>query len=350
MQTADGLGVDGIAGPQTLARLADQRTRESPCRPLASGRLAPAGQSPGASTALAAASRSPAAWACCGAWEAAAGGHSTSSRSIGLLVLLIALAVAVGLAAIWIARRRRAIRNAGIGAAINRGSRSAPADTVRRRSQPDHNPQPTAAVAIPDLAAIDDADRAFRQALVLEERGDQSGAIAAYRQADQLGHGLAACNLGALLAQGGEMAAAEASFRRAAERGDVHGAFNLAVLHEQRGDLTGAIAAYQQAERLGHGSAACNLGVLLEQQGELAAAEASFRRAAERGDAAGAFNLGVLLEGQGDRTGALRAYEQAERIEGTAATADMARAAARELRSQIENPITARKGGAHNGR
>ncbi len=349
-QTADGLGVDGIAGPQTFARLGNQqptsrRRAVRPSGPVGSrqrARRRPRRQRSRPHTA----DRQPGRARAPGKLLPA--GHSTSSRSIDLLVLLIALAVAFGLSAIWIARRRRAKRYAGINTPTS-GSRRAPADRVPADPNPSTTPNP-AAVPIPDLGETDDADRAFRQAVVLEERGDQRGAVAAYRQADQLGHGLAACYLGALLAQRGEMAAAEAAFRRAAERGEIPGAFNLAVLHEERGDLTGAITAYQQADRLGHGGSACNLGVLLEQHGDLAAAEASFRRAAQRGNAAGAFNLGALLEGQGDREGALRAYEQAERLGGDApATADRARAAARELRSQIKNPIAARKGEGHDG-
>ena len=125
--------------------------------------------------------------------------------------------------------------------------------------------------------------------------------------------------------------------------------FTEAVLIEARGDRRAAIAGYQRADRLGHGAAACNLGELLSQRGEIAAAEACFQRAAQRGDANGAFNLAVLLEGQGDREGALRAYEQAERLADPPATADKARAAARELRAQLPSSITARKGGEQNG-
>ena len=345
-QTAHGLGVDGIAGPLTLARLRNQqptsrRRTVRPSGPVGSHQRAnrrPHRQRSRAHTAHRQPGRAPA------PGRLLPANHSTSSQSPGLLVLLIALAVALGLSAIWIARRRRAKRSVGISAPTS-GSRSAPADTAPADPNPTTTPN-AAAILIPDLGQADDADRVFRQALGLEECGDQMGAMAAYRQADQLGHGLAACNLGALLAQRGEMAAAEASFRRAAERGDVHGAFNLAVLHEERGDLTGAIAAYQQADRLGHGGAACNLGVLLEQHGDLAAAEAAFRRAAERGEAAGAFNLGTLLaqrgemaaaeasfrraaergeaagafnlavlhEERGDLTGAIAAYQQADRL------------------------------------
>ena len=109
-----------------------------------------------------------------------------------------------------------------------------------------------------------------------------------------------------------------------------------------------AVAASRRADQLGHGAAACDLGVLLGQRGDLAAAEDCFRRADQRGIPAGAFNLGVLLEEQGDHLGALRAYERAERL-GDSGTAEMARAAALRLRSQIESPTAATEGGGHDG-
>jgi peptidoglycan hydrolase-like protein with peptidoglycan-binding domain/tetratricopeptide (TPR) repeat protein len=349
-QTAHGLGADGIAGPQTLARLGNRQptSRRRAVRPSGPvGSRQRAHRRPHRQRSRPpAAHRQPGRAAAPGTLPAS---HSTSTPSMGLLVLLIALAVALGLAAIRIVRRCREQRYAGIDQAAGGAARSSAADAIHADPNPTPTPDPATA-PIPDLAETDDGDRAFRQALMLEQRGDPRGAMAAYQQADRLGHSAAACNLGALLAERGELTAAEASFRRAAERGDAHGAANLAVLHEDRGDLTGAIAAYQQADRLGHGASACNLGVLLEQHGDLAAAEAAFRRAAERGDTTGAFNLGVLLEGQGDSEGALRAYEHAERLGDPPATADMARAAARELRSQIENPIAAKKGGDHDGR
>ena len=109
-----------------------------------------------------------------------------------------------------------------------------------------------------------------------------------------------------------------------------------------------AAAASRRADQLGHGGGACDLGVLLGQRGDLAAAEDCFRRADQRGIPAGAFNLGVLLEEQGDHLGALRAYERAERL-GDSGTAEMARAAALRLRSQIESPTAATEEGGHDG-
>lgn len=351
-QTAHGLGVDGIAGPQTLARLGNQpltRQRHPARSPRPAGPRHRANRRPhhrqrSRPHTAHRQPRRPAA-----PRTLAPVGHATSTPGIGLLVMLIAPLVGLGLAAIWIVRRRRKQRYAGVDQAASGAARSSAANAIAPHPDPSTADNP-ATVPIPEMGGTVEADRAFRQALLLEERGDQKGAIGAYQQADRLGHGAAACNLGALLHQDGELAAAEASFRRAAQRGDAHGAFNLAVLQEERGDLTGAMAAYQQADRLGHGAGACNLGVLLEEHGDLAAAEASFRRAAQRGDGLGAFNLAVLLEGRGDREGALRAYEQAARLRDQEATVDLARAAVRELRSQIDrHPVAARKGGGHNG-
>jgi peptidoglycan hydrolase-like protein with peptidoglycan-binding domain len=75
----------------------------------------------------------------------------------------------------------------------------------------------------PDPGGPDDADGAFTHALLLEEHGDEMGAMAAYQRADGLGHGAAAANLGVLLEQHGDRTTAEASYRRADQRGDANG-------------------------------------------------------------------------------------------------------------------------------
>jgi tetratricopeptide (TPR) repeat protein len=98
---------------------------------------------------------------------------------------------------------------------------------------------------------------------------------------------------------------------------DAVGGFDLGVLLEQRGDVDGAIAAFQGADELGHSGAASSLGLLLEQRGEVDGALGAYRRADERGDAAGAFNLGGLLADSGDLAGAEAAYWRAsERSDG----------------------------------
>ena len=239
-QAARGLRVDGIAGTQILALLGNRQptshraTRRS--RPAGSDRPAVRSSRPAAARKVVPAIR------------------STGSLSIGLLVLLIALVVAVGLSAVWLARRRRNRRYAADAGAYG-APRSDSADVTVVDPNPTLNQTATVASAIipsPDPGGAENADGAFTHALLLEERGEEIEAIAAYQRADRLGHGAAAANLGVLLEQHGDLAAAEASYRRADQRGDANGAFNLAVLLEEQGDQIRATAAYQRAEQLGN--------------------------------------------------------------------------------------------------
>ena len=351
-QAARGLEVDGIAGPQTVAHLGihgtlREATRAS--RPVASRHQASRSSHSGRSrtnTVRRQPGRAPA------PRKVVPVSHATSSPSIGLLVLLIALAVALGLSATWLAFRPRNKRYVSVDAAANGASRSEPADaTAVHPGQSTTNEiaaSDSATIPIPDPREPDDAGRVFRHALLLEDHGDEMGAMAAYRRADGLGHGAAATNLGVLLEQHGDRAAAEAAYRRADQRGDADGAFNLAILLEEQGNPTGAVVAYRRADWLGHGAAATNLGVLLEQHGDRAAAEAAYRRADQRGDASGAINLAILLEEQGDQLGALKAYHRAGEL-GQPELAEAARAAALELTRQIQRPAAARKGGGQGG-
>jgi tetratricopeptide (TPR) repeat protein len=87
--------------------------------------------------------------------------------------------------------------------------------------------------------------------VLLEQRGDVTGAEEAYRRADERGDSTAAFNLGALLADRGDLAGAEEAYRRASERGDGTGAFGLGTALAQRGDLAGAEAAYTRAAEIG---------------------------------------------------------------------------------------------------
>jgi len=349
-QATHGLGANGIAGPRTFVALghkatlpsrqvgshqrANRPSRQRPARPVVS-------QRPGRVSAP---------------QKTMPATHATSSPPVALVVLLIALVVALALAAVWFAHRRRTRRyaavdaasNGAVDAATNGASHGDSADAIAAHVN-NTTPTPT---PTPDQTPTPDpaeptADDAFSNALLLEARGDQEGAIAAYERADQLGHAAAAANLGVLLEQQGEQTAAEASYRRADRRGDANGAFNLAVLLEERGDHAGALRAYQRADQLGHAAAAANLGVLLEQQGEQTAAEASYRRADQRGDANGAFNLAVLLEERGDHAGALHAYSRAGQL-GHPEIAEMARAAAVQLANH-QRPTTAGARGGHNG-
>ncbi len=191
------------------------------------------------------------------------------------------------------------------------------------------------------------AQRVFDHGALLEQNGDLTAAIVAYRRADRLGHGPAATNLGLLLEQEGDRRAARDAYARADQRGDAHGAFNLGVLLEEQGQLQQAMLAYQRADHRGQPAAATNLGVLLEQQGDLPAAEACYRRSDLRGDAHGAFNLAVLLEEKGDRLGALSAYRRASH-RGHKQITELARAAMLELKQHPQD-ATAKEGGEHNG-
>jgi Flp pilus assembly protein TadD len=145
-----------------------------------------------------------------------------------------------------------------------------------------------------------------------ERRGDPVHVEAVHRQAEQHGDANGAFNLGVLLEHQGDRAGAEGAYRQADQHGHAAAACNLGVLLEEQGDPAGAEAAYRRAEQRGDANGAFNLGVLLEQRGERAGAEAAYRRADQRGHAAAACNLGVLLEEQGDLTGAEAAYRRAE--------------------------------------
>ena len=76
------------------------------------------------------------------------------------------------------------------------------------------------------------------------------------------------------------------------------------------------------------------------------AAMATYRRADQRSDANDALSLAVVLEERGDHLGALRAYRRARQL-GHLVIADMARAAALDLRRQIESRTAAGNGGGH---
>lgn len=150
--------------------------------------------------------------------------------------------------------------------------------------------------------------------VILEDRGDMVDAEAAYRRADRRGDAAGTFNLGGLLVAKDDLAGAEAAYARAAERGDTDATTNLGRLLEQRGDVAGAKAAYQHGDERGDAAAASNLGRLLEEWGDLEGAEAAYRRAAERGDAEGAFNLGGLLAEKNDYSGAEAAYARADEL------------------------------------
>ena len=239
-QAAHGLLVDGIAGSQTVARLATERKPHKaarPSRPKNSrqrvSRHARGGRS----------HRRPHT-----APRKVVSPRSTSSPSLALVVLLLAL-VAVGLCAAWLAYRRHDGQYAE--AQPKRTARRDPEDATSAKADHTATPNQTTTTPNRDLTGPEYTERAFHYALVREEQGDLATAAAIYRRADELGHGAAACNLGVLLHEQGDWAAAEACFRRAAQRGDPHGAFNLAVFLEAHGDQLEALSAYERAAQLG---------------------------------------------------------------------------------------------------
>ena len=158
----------------------------------------------------------------------------------------------------------------------------------------------------------DDATAEFSRGKLLEKQGNLTGAQAAYRRADELGHGAAPSKLGVLLEAEGATAEAEAAYRRGDRRGDAASAFNLGGLLYARGALAQAEEAFVRADQRGHGTAASNLGVLLHERGAVAEAEDAYRRADQRGCGAAAFNLGLLLEERGELHPASEAYRRAE--------------------------------------
>jgi TPR repeat protein len=241
-QAARGLSVDGIAGAQTLAHVGTLRTphKTSPStHPTGSHRLAERRSRPGRSRPQSPTPRVGRAPASSRKVGPRAG--STSSPSLGLIVLLVALVVALGLTAAWLTYRRRNHQNAGgVDAHANASDH---ANAVA--SHPNQTPNQT------DTPNPSDSERAFRYAFLLEGHGDHTGAIAAYERADRLGHASAATNLGVLLEEQGDETAAESCYRRASGRGDAMGAFNLATLFKEQGDHIGALRTYQHVNALG---------------------------------------------------------------------------------------------------
>ena len=231
-------------------------------------------------------------------------------------------------AVIWIVAGAGAalIMSAGAGVRYSRG---------RRLGHAIAHPAPTLADEPgPDLAAErGDPTGAFNLGVLLHQRHDFAGAIAAYERSEQRGDPDAAFNLGVLLYEAGDLDRAEAAWRRAIQRGNVQAAANLGFLLHRRGDLEGARLAYLTAQRQPatqaaptrseqpgpppqatpadatptHGSAP-----RLQPRPITESAELAYRLADELGDPTGAFNLGVLLHQRHDFAGAIAAYERSE--------------------------------------
>ena len=333
-QAAHGLQVDGIAGPHTFAvlRQVGARATTHPARTLSN----PSAATTHRCTAPAGGTRHPRRRPAKARPRSASGRNAArrarhapgSNPVVGWVLLIVALGGAVLLATIAGKRfQRRAAPEAAASA------NSQPQSDGNGRRSP-INPVSSTGVRL-DEERFNGARDVFRHAWLLERQGDLDGALAAYRQADQLGHPGAACNLGVMLEERGDLDGAEAAYRRSAKRSQPSGAFNLAALLEQRGALEEALAAYRRADLLGHAGAACNLGVLLEQQGDLDGAEAAYCRADARGEASGTFNRGVILERRGEVAAALAAFQRAASI-GPPDVRSVAHAAAAELSAGVD--------------
>ncbi|HEY1340506.1 MAG TPA: tetratricopeptide repeat protein, partial [Bryobacteraceae bacterium] len=171
----------------------------------------------------------------------------------------------------------------------------------------------------------DDAEAAYRRGFALAHRHQAEAAAEAWRNAESLGHRLAANELGLVLHAQGDIAGAEAAYRRGAENGHARAIYNLGVLLHERGDEEGAEAAWQKADALGDALAATNLGSALESTGCVNLAQDAYRRAGERGDALGLVRLGSLLERRDKLDRAEAAYRRAVELGDGIASAALGR-------------------------
>ncbi len=98
----------------------------------------------------------------------------------------------------------------------------------------------------------------------------------------------------------------ELVYRRADERGGARGAFNLGVVLHQRGDVTGAMAAYARARAAGGSGCGVQPRRASVRGGDFDGAEASWRRSVQRGNSCATQNLDFLAppaSRAGDRRG-----------------------------------------------
>ena len=94
------------------------------------------------------------------------------------------------------------------------------------------------------------------------------------------------------------------AYRRAGMSTPARVDFNVAVILHERGDLAGAIAAYRRAERRGDPDAAFNLGVLLCEAGDPDGAETSWQRSAHHGNTRATEDLAFLVRRRRERQAA----------------------------------------------
>jgi virulence factor Mce-like protein len=111
-----------------------------------------------------------------------------------------------------------------------------------------------------------DGQSAFEQGNRLAKDEDLGAAEAAYRRADEQGHGTAAAYVGALLEARGAVRDAAGAYRRADERGDGFGALRLGLLLAHAGDWDGATEAWKRADERGHGEPPFDPEALMRRQ------------------------------------------------------------------------------------
>ena len=209
------------------------------------------------------------------------------------------------------------------------------AERLAGRTQPVRGNSTAGSHSPPDMASVaeeldyrrlddnGDSGGAFNLGVVLHQRGDVPGAMAAYQRAEERGDPDAAFNLGVLLYETRDLDGAEAAWRRSAASGHVRAATNLLfVSHRDEAQGGGGTSPHlpghvefderssRSADQLGGATGAFNLGVILHQRGDVVGATAAYERAEESGDPDAAFNLGVLLYESGDLDGAEAAWRR----------------------------------------
>jgi len=310
-QAANGLQVDGIAGPQTFVRLAAYEGSTPHRATLPSDRFPRRPSDRGSRSGPASAQR-----------NAQRVRRAVGSSSDGWLLPIVVSVVLLLGAASWLVMGRR-------------GRGVAQFDPPPRASLGVTGEAVTGETVTGETVAHETvADETVTDETVTDET------VTAERPADETAAGETAADETGT----GEAMTGEAEPRTADRSSSPVGPFVLGLLLEARGDLVEAAAAYERADQRCHAAAACRLGALLERQGELDGAEHAYRRADHRGDADGAFHLGLLLERRGDLAGAVAAFRRAAE-RGSPRVAEMAQAVLHELGRGTDAPNGAERRG-----
>jgi TPR repeat protein len=144
--------------------------------------------------------------------------------------------------------------------------------------------------------------------IALWRRGEEDGAIAAYRLAADLGSGPGANNLGIRLKRRGDLDGAITAYRRGVALDHPAAHNNLALLIEPKAPKR-ALELFEAAVKLGSPKAAANLGKRRKRLGDIAGAREAYRDGCALGHAASCNNLALLVEGD-DPDEAMRVFER----------------------------------------